>query len=223
MRRVRPRRRAVRWTAALAAAGLAGLACFSNRAWADQSTGLTLGVPANANLKFTVNIDKFVFFRLGTGVFPVQSGTIDSAAFTLTPTIPGGPTTPVVANNTAANWNGAAPTFTVSPAAGVKLAVEVRSNAGQVSLYATASTPLTSTTSASTIPMSEITVASDSPALPAPAIPNAGAGASVTVTPTAFGTLVTQQAANWTFSYANLTNRPAGVYNGQVTFTASSP
>ena len=204
---------------ALCAAAAAG----AGPAHADTATTLGLGTPAFVDLKFTVNIDKFVFFRLGTGAWPTTSGTVDSAAFTLTPTIPGGPTTPVAGNNAAANWSGAAPAFAVAPAAGVKLAVEVRSNGGQVSLRATASTPLTSTTSANTIPMSEITVASDNATLPAPAIPNAGTGAAVNVTPSAFGTLVTQRAANWTFSYANLTSRPAGVYLGQVTFTASSP
>lgn len=206
------------------AADVAGVANEGRLARAEQSTTTGLGVPATARLKFTVNIDKFVFFRLGTGAWPTPSGTVDTAAFTLAPTIPGGPTTPAAtANNTAANWSGGAPTFAVSPAGGVQLPVEVRSNGGQVSLRATVSTPLTNTTSANTIPMSEITVASSSTALPAPAIPNAGTGAPVNVTPTAFGALVTLQTATWTFSYANLTPRPAGTYLGQVVFTASSP
>lgn len=215
------RARLVRVLALCAAAtGAAGAATLAR---ADQSTTVGLGVPAIAHLKFTVNIDKFVFFRLGTGAWPTPGGSIDGAAFTLAPTLPGGPTTPVTANNTAANWSGGAPTFSVSPSSGVQLPVEVRSNGGQVSLRATASTPLTSTTSANTIPLSEITVTSSNAGLPAPAIPNAGIGSAVTVTPTAFGTLVTLQTATWTFSYANLTQRPAGIYNGQVTFTASSP
>jgi hypothetical protein len=166
-----------------------------------STTTTGLGVPATAHLKFTVNIDKFVFFRLGTGAWPTPSGTIDGAAFTLLPTIPGGPTSPAAAaNNAAANWNGGAPAFAVSPAGGVPFSVEVRSNGGQVSLRASVGTPLNSTTSANTIPMSEITVASSNSALPAPAIPNAGTGAPVSVTPTAFGTLVTQQTATWTFT-----------------------
>lgn len=188
---------------------------------AGTSTTTGLGTPAFTDLKFTVNIDKFVFFRLGDGTWPAVSGSINTAAFTLAPTIPGGPTTPVAGNNTAANWNGGTPVLAVSPAAGVSLPVEVRSNGGQITLRATASTPLTS--GANTIPMSEITIATDDPTLPAPAIPNTGTGGTVNVTPTAFGTLVTQRAANWTFSYANITNRPAGFYTGQVTFTASSP
>ncbi|CAA2099195.1 hypothetical protein [Variovorax paradoxus] len=205
--------------APLCAAALVAAAHAPVRAGTATTTGL--GVPASTDLKFTINIDKFVFFRLGDGAWPAVNGTVNTAAFTLAPTIPGGPTSPVTGNNTAANWNGGAPVLAVSPAAGVKLAVEVRSNGGQVALRATASTPLTS--GSNTIPMSEITIASDDATLPAPPIPNAGAGTTVNVTPTSFGTLVTQRAANWTFSYANLTSRPAGLYTGQVTFTASSP
>jgi hypothetical protein len=214
-------RRGTLAAAAGCAAALVAASCASDAARAGTATTTGLGAPASTDLKFTVNIDKFVFFRLGDGAWPTVNGTVNTAAFTLTPTIPGGPTTPVVANNTAANWNGGAPVFAVSPAAGVKLAVEVRSNGGQVTLRATASTPLMS--GANTIPMSEITIATDDAALPAPAIPDTGTGGAVNVTPTSFGTLVTQRAANWTFSYANLTSRPAGVYTGQVTFTASSP
>lgn len=207
--------------APLCAAALAAASIVHAPVRAGTATTTGLGVPAATDLKFTINIDKFVFFRLGDGAWPAVNGTVNSAAFTVVPTVPGGPTSPVAGNNTAANWNGAAPVLAVSPAAGVKLAVEVRSNGGQVSLRATASTPLIS--GSNTIPMSEITIASDDATLPAPPIPDAGTGTTVNVTPTSFGTLVTQRAANWTFSYANLTNRPAGVYTGQVTFTASSP
>lgn len=219
---MRYRRGTLAAAAGCAAALVAAVtATATDTARAGTATTTGLGVPASADLKFTVNIDKFVFFRLGDGAWPAVNGSINTAAFTLSPTIPGGPTTPVVANNTAANWNGGAPVFAVSPSAGVKLAVEVRSNGGQITLRATASTPLMSGTN--TIPMSEILIATDDATLPAPVIPNTGPGATVSVTPTSFGTLVTQRAANWTFSYANLTSRPAGLYTGQVTFTASSP
>ncbi len=190
-------------------------------ALAGTTTTAGLGNPAAVDLKFTVNIDKFVFFRLGDGAWPTLSGTVNSAAFVLTPSIPGGPTTPVVANNTAANWNGGAPTFSVAPSAGVTLAVEVRSNGGPVSLRAAATSPLTNGTA--TIPMSEITITSSNSLLPAPAIPASGTGSTVTVATTDATNFVTQSSANWTFFYANSANRPAGNYQGVVTFTASSP
>lgn len=191
-------------------------------AQAGTSTGLGLGTPAGVDLKFTVNIDKFVFFRLGDSAWPTLSGTVSSAAFVLTPSIPGGPTTPNVGNHTAANWSGGAPTFSVTPSAGFTLAVEVRSNGGPVSLRATVASPLTNGTT--TIPMSEIAVTSSNNQLLAPAIPaSGGPGSSVTVTPTDLTGFVTQSSANWTFKYLNSANRPAGNYQGTVTFTASAP
>ena len=141
-------------------------------------------------------------------------------AFVLAPSIPGVPTTPVAGSNTSVNWSGAAPSFSITPSGNV-LPVEVRSNAGQVTLRATATTALAS--GANTIPLSEITIATSDSNLPAPLIPNTGTGAAVNVVATAFAGLVTQRTANWTLSYANLASRRAGTYTGQVTFTASSP
>ncbi|WP_377779223.1 hypothetical protein [Comamonas odontotermitis] len=127
-------------------------------------------------------------------------------------------------NNTSVNWNGAAPGFVVA-ASGNVLPVEVRSNGGQVSLYATVTTPLTS--GSNTIPMSEIVVtSSDSANLPAPPIPNSGNGTTVNVNGGGSGavnSLVTIRNANWTFSYANSASRTAGSYNGQLRFTATTP
>lgn len=143
-----------------------------------------------------------------------------SVAFVLAPSIPGVPTTPVAGSNTSVNWSGAAPSFSITPSGNV-LPVEVRSNAGQITLRATATTALAS--GANTIPLSEITIATSDINLPAPLIPNTGTGPAVTVVATAFAGLVTQRTANWTLSYANLASRRAGTYTGQVTFTASSP
>ena len=204
-------------------AGLVGAAATMPAAHADSSTSATsFNVPRStgANLDFTIGIEKFIFFRIGTGAFPTPSGTINTVSFALTPSIPGGPTTPATGNNTAVNWSGAAPSFSVTPSGNV-LPVEVRSNAGQISLRATATTALTS--GANTIPLSEITIATSNAGLPAPLIPNTATGAAVNVAATSFTNLVTLQAADWTFSYANSANRPAGIYAGQVTFTASTP
>jgi len=178
---------------------------------------------AAVNLDFAIHIEKFLFFRIGDAAWPGLSAAPATVAFTLAPSIPGGPTTPVTGNNTPVNWSGSAPAFSVTPSGNV-LPVEVRSNAGQVSLRATASTLLTS--GPHTIPMSEITVATSNGALPAPLIPNSGTGAGVNVTGGGTGavnTMVTIRNANWTFSYANSASRPAGSYSGQVTFTASTP
>lgn len=203
----------------------AGLGCIAAVAWscaaqAGTATTTGLGNPASADLNFAINIDKFVFFRLGNSAWPVEDPGVSGIAFNLTPSIPGGPTTPVAVNNAPANWSGGAPNFAVTPN-GSTLPVEVRSNAGQISLRASVVLPLAS--GVNTIPFSEITIATSNPALPAPAIPNAGLGNTANVTPTSPDNFVTVRSATWTFSYANLTNRPAGAYTGQVVFTATSP
>ena len=179
---------------------------------------------AAVNLDFRINIDKFIFFRLGDAAWLGLSAGVSTVAFTLTPSIPSAPTVPVTGNNTGVPWNGGAPTFTVA-ATGAVLPVQVRSNAGQATLRATVSAALTS--GANTIPMTEILVSSsDGANLPAPPIPASGTGATVNVAGGGPGTvngLVTNRSANWTFSYANSASYPAGTYSGQLTFTASTP
>ncbi|MCJ0764770.1 hypothetical protein [Variovorax terrae] len=173
---------------------------------------------STANLDFVLNIGKFIFFRVGTGAFPTASATVDTVAFNAVPAIPAGAVVPVAGNNTTVVWNGALPAFT---AAATSLPVEVRSNAGQISIRATATTPLNS--GANNIPLSQIVLSSSDANLPAPVVPNTGTGPAVNVTGTAFSNLVTVRSANWTFSYNPLATQRAGVYTGQISFTASSP
>lgn len=215
----------VRLAALCAALMAAASAPTAARAGTASSGNGPVPRTATTDLAFTVSIDAFLFFRIGDGVFPTPGGTVSNVSFALTPAVPGGPATPVVGNNRAATWSGVAPAspFTVTPTNNV-LPVEVRSNAGQVSLFAAATTALTS--GANTIPLSEITIATSDANLPAPLIPNTGTSAGVTVAGGGTGTttnLVTLRTANWTFSYANAISRPAGAYSGQVTFTASTP
>lgn len=200
-------------------------ALMSNVCLADQgfqaapNAAPNQAVSASARLDFIANIGKFIFLRVGTGAYPTASATIDAVSFTLAASIPATAVAPINGNNTSVSWNKIAPTF--GTAANTVLPVEVRSNAGQVSLQASTTTPLTS--GGNTIPMSSIVIASSDANLPAPVLPNAGVGASVNVAGTSFTNLVTTRAANWTFSYNNATAPTAGVYTGQVTFTASAP
>lgn len=191
---------------------LAGLPCaLANR-------GATGTASSSASLDFNLNIGKFIFFRVGAGAYPSASGTIDTVNFMAAPTIPPSATVPVTSNNTAVNWNGALPTFAATP---TSLPVEVRSNAGQINVRATATTALTS--GPNSIPLSQIVLTSSDANLPAPLVPNAGTGPSVNVAGSAFSNLVTLRSASWTFSYNPLTTQPAGVYTGQISFTVSSP
>lgn len=209
-------------------------------AWADLQTGTNPAATPNAaisrtaRLDFIINIDKMLFLRVGSGSGfsgaasgsgPAAGGTIDTLTFTSTPTIPAAATAPSNGNNIAASWNGTAPGFSAS--APQALPVEVRSNAGQVSIVGQATTPLTS--GANTLPMSSIGITSSDPGnLPAPVVPNAGLSASVLVASGGAGTaaaptLLTYRTASWTFAHTPVAGATAGLYNGQITFTASAP
>lgn len=203
--------------AACLAAGLA--------AGAHASTGTASGggpatpLTATARLDFILNIGRFIFFRVGPAAYPATSGTPAAVAITLQPSIPGVPTTPTVTgDNLPTSWSGAAPSFAPTAAS---VPVQVHSNAGQISIRASVVSALVS--GANSIPLSEILVTSTDAGLPAPPIPNAGTGASVNVSGTAFGNLVTIRSADWSFTYNPAVLPPPGTYNGQISLTAVSP
>lgn len=199
---------------------VASHACLADQGFqAAPNTAPNQAVSASARLDFIANINKFIFLRVGAGAYPTASATVDTVTFALTASIPATAAVPVNSSNTIVSWNKVAPTFGTTGS--TVLPVEVRSNAGQVTLQASATTPLTS--GANTIPMSSLVIATSDVNLPAPVVPNAGIGASVNVVGSSFTNLVTTRAANWTFSYSNPTAPTAGIYTGQVTFTASAP
>ena len=203
------RRRA--WLCALA------LGTLPLPALCDSNSGSGLNSSASASLKFTLNIDKFIYLRLGT-----DGGGISNVKFTVAPSVTSSPASPANGNNQAANWNGAAPGYSVS-ATDNGVDVEVRSNGGQVSLRANTLSALTS--GSATIPMSQITISSSQPTnLPAPPLANSGMGTAVNLPPTSFAGRVTVSSATWTFNYAPATMPMAGNYSGgQVQFTATIP
>lgn len=189
----------------------------------------------SARLDFTINIDRMLYLRVGaggshgggtSGAGPAASTEVSEVLLALGPmSIPGTPTVATSGSNQSVSWNASPPTY--SAVSSVTLPVEVRSNAGQVSIAAMVSAPLTNGTDV--IPMSIIGIASDnSTNLPAPAAPDAGAGASVNVATGGAGTaaapgLLTYRTANWTFSYNPATAPSPGHYSGQITFVATVP
>jgi hypothetical protein len=183
-------------------------------ALAEETTDNTSPYAAAARLDFTVTIDKFIYLRIGP-----TGATVPTVGFVLAPSIPPVPTTPVNGTGAAVPWNGGAPGWSVA-ASNAVLPVEVRSNAGTVTLRASVAAPLSN--GSATLPMNALTISSDNAGLPAPPLPASGSGATVSVAGTAFGNLVTQQSANWSFAFA-ATNPPAGQYSGQIGFTASAP
>lgn len=223
------------WRSCLAAAGLASSMVVAT-GHAEETTNTGTGTRTTAaRLDFTINIDRMVYLRVGTGsahsggasgTGPAASGTISNLSFGLAPmSIPGLPTAAVNGNNQAVTWNGTAPGY-ATPAA-TSLPVEVRSNAGQVRIAAQVSAPLSN--GSFIIPMSEITITSSNLAqLPAPVVPATGTGPAVDVALGGAGTaaaptLLTYRTANWTFSYVPVTSPAAGNYSGQITFSASAP
>lgn len=206
----------VAWAAAACAGGMLA------HAEQQQVTG-ALRLAANARLDFQISIEKFVFLRVGDGAWPSPSSSQNTVNFALTGSIPSGAVPAVTGNNRAVGWSGAAPAFTVSSSNNV-LPVEVRSNAGQVKLNASVGAPLTN--GSAVIAMSAVSVSSSSAAIPAPVIPANGSGPTVNVTgggASTINSLVTNQSANWTFSLdtSGAAAWQAGIYSGQITFTAS--
>ncbi|GER21356.1 hypothetical protein VCH24_64080 [Variovorax boronicumulans] len=199
-----------RWTAAVSGLCLCGLSVIAH---AERTTATAPGaLSTQARLDFTINIDKFLYLQVGAA-----GATINEVGFTLSPLIPATPTSPVNGSNRPVIWSGAGPIFAVAPNGNV-LPVTVRSNAGQVTLRATAVAPLVSGTGTSTIALSQISVNSSDPNLPAPPLDGS---TSVNVV----GSAITERTSSWTFTYApSGANLPAaGTYTGQVTFTASAP
>lgn len=198
---------------------LTGLIAVSAKAELSTMAGTNANpnrsLTATARLDFNINIDKFIYFRVG-GV-----SSIDTVSLTTTASIPTS-TTPVTAtngNNQPVAWNGTAPSFATTNA--VVLPVQLQSNAGQVNIKTTVSSALSNGTN--TIPFSGLNISSSDSNFPAPPVPDSGTGASVNVTPTAFSNLVTIRDANWSFAYSSTQGLVAGVYNGQLLFTASAP
>ncbi|WP_157667658.1 hypothetical protein [Comamonas serinivorans] len=230
---MRARATSILWAARRAGAMLAACAmgwALPDAAWADAQQ--TTGSPARAQLDFSLRIDKFIYLRVGSGSNPggtdggsgpAANATQDTVVFNVTPTVAPAPAALTNGNDLSRSWNGSSPSFSGTPTA--TLPVAVRSNAGPVSIAAQVSAPLSN--GSHTIPMSAIGVTSSSSALPAPALPAAGTGAAVLVPTGGTGTsaapsLLTQQTANWTFTYTHPPATPAGSYSGTVTFTATA-
>lgn len=191
----------------------------SPSALADQGQDIQWGnqLQAQARLDFIINMGKFLFFRIGTGNFPNTNSTVDTATITLTPTIPAAMPPITLGNSVSVDWNGTAP----GVIAGIAVVpVEIRSNAGPISIKASVAAPLSS--GGNTIPMSAVSIASTDIGFPAPPVPNSGSGTSVNVAGTAFQNRVTLRNANWNFSISPPANAVAGAYSGQITFTATS-
>lgn len=204
-----------RFSLALALFLLAHSASAELSTMAGTSSSPYRALNVSARLDFNINIDKFIYFQIGSPSF------IDTVNLTANPSIPTSatPVIPTDGNNKIVAWNKMLPSFTSgSP---VVLPVQLRSNGGQVSLKTTVTSALSN--GSANLPFSGLTITSSDSNFPAPPVPNTGTGGSVNVTPTAFSNLVTIRNANWSFAYSTTQPLEAGTYNGDLLFTASAP
>jgi len=166
------------------------------------------------DLNYEINIPKILRFQVGSPGAIIDEVQIDLSQTAYPdasdqPYTPGTPTpgdgTPIAATN-----NGS-------------LTVRVQANTGTVMISAGVSSPAGLGNGAGQfIPFDQILTSSDNGGLPAPVLTNSGA-AAVPVTGNLFSGLVTNQTADWTYSYKNTVTPAAGTFTGQVTYTANIP
>jgi len=170
----------------------------------------TTALTATARLDFQITIPKVLFLQVGSGTAYGTNGTIDMVDFTV-PAAKVGDGTVVSANGTT----------------GVVTAKLV-TNGGDVTFVSKTTGALNNGVATDTISYSQIATAvaanTSATALTHPALVDAAAGTSVTVSST---NKVVNQDAKWTFTYLNQNVVAAGTYggintkNGRVTYTAS--
>lgn len=176
-------------------------------ALAESDVNLAAGPnsTATARLDFQIVIPRVLFLQVGTGTALADNTAIDLLSFA--------PTAAQLGNGT--NVAGTGGNLT-----GGAVTVRVFGNNGNVGLTATTNGPL-GNGAGDTIPWSEILVTTAAAAVPAagflgaaiphPAIPLTGTGATTTITAT---NKVVRQEGVWTFAYDNTTMYAAGTYGG---------
>ena len=176
------------------------------------------GLTATAHVDFQITIPKFLFLRVGTGTGTAAGGyatlgTIDPITWA--------PTAATVGTGVLAGTGG-------DLATGTETAVVVANN-GNVTLSSTTAGAMNDGAAGDTISYSTITTtASHNTTGTTLLAPTLADGATTTITLTAVGKIV-QQDAKWAYTYANATVPPAGTYggvgvnNGRVLYTASVP
>ena len=194
--------------AALAAAGFLPQYAAAESNFQTGAGALT----APARHDFSIVIPKFLFLQVGQGTNMANNGAIDVIDFSVSAANVGD-ATPVA--GTGGNAGG-----------GSAATVVVKGNNGQVTITETNNSGGSGLTNAAgdAISYNQISTSSSLGSLPAPVLSNAGGGTSL---PTLAGK-ITNQSANWTYSYLNATTPPPGTYGtsargGRVTYTATMP
>ncbi|MGB7931432.1 MAG: hypothetical protein WCH04_04300 [Gammaproteobacteria bacterium] len=156
---------------------------------------------ATARLRLTVVIPRFLSFRIGS-----RGETIDTLSFE--------PPPDKVGNGSVVSATGG------DAAAGSGARVNLRSNAGEITLTATNDGGIGGLGSRGAVSLADISTLSDTPELAAPALTDAGGSTSRT---SVTGGNVTDLAATWRYQYRNLHAVDPGTYRAEIIYTAASP
>ena len=197
-------------TPTLAILAGACLSLLGTNALADSTYGYNAagtGVAANARLNLVINVPKLILLRVGSSGATVDTLTWNSGLTWVT-----APATLTDGDNQATNWDGAAPTVTITNPADVSAFAWTNSSGGGSLAYA--ATPF----AAGGPTLGDITVAS-APGLAHPA-PSPLAATSTGATAFARNTLAT---GIWSFALGGTPAAwTAGQYTSTVTYTATS-
>jgi hypothetical protein len=193
------------WAAACAL--LAGLCCGPQKAQAESAyiTAPSGAVTANARLMFSINVERFLYLRVGTATAGANNTTIDPLNFP----VPFG-----------SNGNG-------TPVAGsTPVVAQVRGNGGNIiflNLTPGSMSNGAQTVSYATVSATAAALAGSPTVLNHPAFVNGGISAITTLPAVAN---VVDAGATWSFRYANAAVLNSGVYgatvarNARVTYIA---
>ncbi len=196
------------WVALWALA--AGLCGTTQQAWAESTyvTAPTGAVTANARLIFSVNVERFLYLRVGTATAMANNTTVNMVNFPV-PLLSSGNGVPV--------------------AGSIPVVAQVRGNGGNIAFLNF--TPGSLTNGVQSVPYTSITataatLAGSPTVLNHPAFVNGGISTISTLPAVAN---VVDAGATWTFRYANTALLNSGVYgatvarNARVTYIAIIP
>ncbi len=188
---------------------------FTNPAMAQQNSDDTSPYEVEVALDFEINVPRVLFFRVGTA-----GATVDTVEFDLNQSLLPNKTDEVTGSFNTPLGSGTAVNATTNG----QIEVEVKANFGGVKIITTVdnSNGLDGNNGYFINYNQIATTSSDAANFPAPVLANSNI-ADVDIKPSGFNAKVTERTAAWTYKFLNQTEVPAGTYEGEITYTASTP
>jgi hypothetical protein len=167
----------------------------------------------NAELRFLLSMERFLFLQVGSA-----GATVDTVTFNLGTAASTNQQTALPPTSTLGNGT------KIAAATGGAVNVILRGNGGSVTLAASNDGGGLGLRNGAGryLNYDQILTQSTNPSLPAPVLTNSGSTA-VTINGNAYGGRVVNTNATWNFSFANTAVPSAGNYTGRVTYTAANP